>query len=42
MPATCPPGLLTGEDAKDVASYVAAVAGREDVTAPVAAPAAGN
>ena len=37
-----PAGLLTGEDAKDVASYVAAVAGREDVTAPVAAPAAGN
>lgn len=36
-----PAGLLTGEDAKDVASYVAAVAGREDVTAPVAAP-AGN
>jgi mono/diheme cytochrome c family protein len=37
-----PAGLLTGEEAKDVASYVAAVAGREDVTAPVAAPAAGN
>ena len=37
-----PAGLLTGADAKDVASYVAAVAGREDVTAPVAPPAAGN
>lgn len=35
-----PAGLLTGADAKDVASYVAAVAGREDVTAAVAAPAA--
>jgi len=34
-----PAGLLTGADAKDVASYVAAVAGREDVTA-AAAPAA--
>jgi mono/diheme cytochrome c family protein len=34
-----PGGLLTGEDAKDVASYVAAVAGRDDVTAE---PAAGN
>ena len=32
-----PAGLLTGEDAKDVASYVAAVAGRDDVTAAPAA-----
>ena len=28
-----PAGLLTGDDAKDVARYVAAVAGRDDVTA---------
>lgn len=38
-----PAGLLTGADAKDVASYVAAVAGRDDVTAaPAPASAAGN
>ena len=38
-----PAGLLTGADAKDVASYVAAVAGRDDVTAaPAPAGAAGN
>ncbi|HMS61392.1 MAG TPA: c-type cytochrome [Solirubrobacteraceae bacterium] len=37
-----PAALLTGADAKDVASYVAAVAGRDDVTAPAPAPAAGN
>ncbi len=37
-----PAGLLTGEDAKDVASYVAAVAGRDDVTAAPAPAGSGN
>lgn len=37
-----PAGLLSGEDAKDVASFVEAVAGRADVTAPAPAAAAGQ